>query len=162
MKKDMTVHEKLVQAVLREGKSLRRAERKKASEEYDASYVQEKIRKYRKGLYVSRLVHLLLYTTASAGVVFVLYYESIPEGYVLWVKILMCILLLVCILGAPSIMTNHGRNGSVLRILRYVQEDYRQEFSAQQAATSAAFEPEPAPAAREPEVAPSDGGPLEA
>ncbi|PID90264.1 MAG: hypothetical protein CSA97_03765, partial [Bacteroidetes bacterium] len=140
MKKEKTAHEQLVQVVLKEGKSLKKVERKKAGDEYDPDYVKEKIGKYRKGIYLSRLMHFVLYATAGAGVVGVVYYENIPDGYVLLVKIFMCLLLLVCILGTPAILTNHGRNASVLRILRHVQDEHQKEVNAQNAAVVAALE----------------------
>lgn len=111
----------IIECLLQEGKSLSRNERCKAEGEFDPIYIDEKITFHVRRHQRSRLVLVVLYLTLLASIASLIFYEDIPEGAQLWMKGLMGLLGLLCLLGIPSLMTNHARNASILRLVRAVQ-----------------------------------------
>ncbi len=120
-------YDDIVRTLLQEGKSLSKNERSKAEGEYDPIYIEEKIKFHARRVQRTRLVVFLLYLTLIVAVFSLIFYEDIPAGAQLWMKALMALLGVLCLIGLPALMTNHGRNASVLKMVRAIQLKAKEE-----------------------------------
>lgn len=114
--------EQLLEQLQKEGRSLTKDERAKMRAPLDAIYVRERVRFHGRQQNVARFGLLLVYLTMGLGVFTVFYYPSLTPASQLWMKGTLVVLAVGSLILLSAILVNHGRNATLLRLSRYIQE----------------------------------------
>lgn len=114
--------EEIIRLLIAEGKSLTRNEREKAAGPYDSVYLTEKIKYYTKRVNLARGVVFIFFIDVILALLTVLYYESLSPTSLLWLKGTLILLTVLSLFGLPILKVNHGRNASVLRLIKTIRE----------------------------------------
>lgn len=113
----MQSYDEAVEIAVREGRSLSDGERKKALGPYDAIYICDRIQHHNRRLNLRRGALLLLYVALFVAVYTVFFYPDDNPTSQVWLKGTVAMLTVLSVLGIPFLVTNHGRNASILRMV---------------------------------------------
>lgn len=113
--------EELVSLLLDEGTSLTADEKLRAKLPFDKVYIDEKIRRHERLLIISKLVIVLLVLIDAAALLVLFLFNEIEVVSSYWLRGLLLVLFVVAVLGIPSAIINHGRNATILRVIRTIR-----------------------------------------
>lgn len=115
--------EEIIRQLILEGKSLTRSEREKAAGPFDEIYIQERIQRHVRRLSLCRLVVVLLYADVAVAL-FTLFADDWLQPITHnWLMGTMAVVFVVCVLCLPFLLINHGRNASILRMIRHIRSN---------------------------------------
>lgn len=118
----MQNYDEAVAIVVSEGKSLNDGERKKALGPYDEIYLRDRIKHHNRRLNMRRGVVFVLYFSLIVAVYTVFFYPVDDTTAQAWLKGTVILLTVLSLLGIPFLLLNHGRNASVLRVVRRLRQ----------------------------------------
>lgn len=111
-----------VEIVVREGRSLSKGERTKALGPYDEIYLRDRIKHHNRRMNIRRGALLTLYFSLMTSVYTVFFYPIDNPTSQAWLKGCIVLLTVLSVLGVPFLLMNHGRNASILRIVRKLRK----------------------------------------
>lgn len=139
----MREYDVAVEIVVSEGRSLSQGERKKALGPYDEIYLRDRIKHHNRRMNLRRGALLILYFSLMVAVYTVFFYPIDNPTSQTWLKGTVVLLTVLSVLGVPFLLMNHGRNASILRMVRKLRkaEQQRAEKKGQEAGTGAPSRP---------------------
>ena len=112
--------EEIISLLLDEGNSLTANEKLRAKVPFDKLYIDEKIKRHERLLIWSKLVIVLLVVINAASLLFLFNDIEVTSSY--WLRGVLAVLFIVALLGLPSAIINHGRNATILRVIRDIRK----------------------------------------
>ena len=110
--------EEIISLLLDEGSSLTANEKIRAKVPFDKLYIDEKIKRHERLLIWSKLVIVLLVVINAASLLVLFLFNDIEVTSSYWLRGVLAVLFIVALLGLPSAIINHGRNATILRVIR--------------------------------------------
>ena len=114
--------EEIISLLLDEGNSLTANEKLRAKVPFDKLYIDEKIKRHERLLIWSKLVIVLLVVINAASLLVLFLFNDIEETSSYWLRGVLAVLFIVALLGLPSAIINHGRNATILRVIRDIRK----------------------------------------
>lgn len=118
----MREYDAAVEIVVSEGRSFSKGERTKAVGPYDEIYLRDRIRHHNRRHNAMRAVLVILYLSLLVAVYTVFFYPVDNPTSQAWLKGTIILLTVLSILGIPFLQKNHGRNASILRVVRKLRQ----------------------------------------
>lgn len=134
----MREYDAVIEIVVGEGRSLSQGERKKALGPYDEIYMRDRIKHHKVRLYIRRGTLFILYLSLMVAVYTVFFYPVDNPTSQAWLKGTVVLLTVLSVLGAPFLLTNQGRNASILRMVQKLREVEQQSAAKKSPMASAA------------------------
>ena len=116
------VTEEIISLLLDEGNSLTANEKLRAKVPFDKLYIDEKIKRHERLLIWSKLVIVLLVVINAASLLVLFLFNDIGVTSSYWLRGVLAVLFIVALLGLPSAIINHGRNATILRVIRDIRK----------------------------------------
>ena len=114
--------EEIISLLLDEGSSLTANEKIRAKVPFDKLYIDEKIKRHERLLIWSKLVIVLLVVIDAASLLVLFLFNDIEVTSSYWLRGVLAVLFIVALLGLPSAIINHGRNATILRVIRDIRK----------------------------------------
>ena len=114
--------EEIISLLLDEGNSLTANEKLRAKVPFDKLYIDEKIKRHERLLIWSTLVIVLLVVINAASLLVLFLFNDIEVTSSYWLRGVLAVLFIVALLGLPSAIINHGRNATILRVIRDIRK----------------------------------------
>ena len=114
--------EEIISLLLDEGNSLTANEKLRAKVPFDKLYIDEKIKRHERLLIWSKLVIVLLVVINAASLLVLFLFNDIEVTSSYWLRGVLAVLFSVALLGLPSAIINHGRNATILRVIRDIRK----------------------------------------
>lgn len=114
--------EEIISLLLDEGNSLTANEKLRAKVPFDKLYIDEKIKRHERLLIWSKLVIVLLVVINAASLLVLFLFNDIEVTSSYWLRGVLTVLFIVALLGLPSAIINHGRNATILRVIRDIRK----------------------------------------
>jgi hypothetical protein len=114
--------EEIISLLLDEGSSLTANEKIRAKVPFDKLYIDEKIKRHERLLIWSKLVIVLLVVINAASLLVLFLFNDIEVTSSYWLRGVLAVLFIVALLGLPSAIINHGRNATILRVIRDIRK----------------------------------------
>ncbi|MFC2324937.1 MAG: hypothetical protein ACFNO7_07715 [Bacteroides sp.] len=114
--------EEIISLLLDEGNSLTANEKLRAKVPFDKLYIDEKIKRHERLLIWSKLVIVLLVVINAASLLVLFLFNDIEVTSSYWLRGVLAVLFIVALLGLPSAIINHGRNATILRVIRDIRK----------------------------------------
>ena len=114
--------EEIISLRLDEGNSLTANEKLRAKVPFDKLYIDEKIKRHERLLIWSKLVIVLLVVINAASLLVLFLFNDIEVTSSYWLRGVLAVLFIVALLGLPSAIINHGRNATILRVIRDIRK----------------------------------------
>ena len=114
--------EEIISLLLDEGTSLTANEKLRAKVPFDKLYIDEKIKRHERLLIWSKLVIVLLVVINAASLLVLFLFNDIEVTSSYWLRGVLAVLFIVALLGLPSAIINHGRNATILRVIRDIRK----------------------------------------
>ena len=114
--------EEIISLLLDEGNSLTANEKIRAKVPFDKLYIDEKIKRHERLLIWSKLVIVLLVVINAASLLVLFLFNDIEVTSSYWLRGVLAVLFIVALLGLPSAIINHGRNATILRVIRDIRK----------------------------------------
>jgi hypothetical protein len=114
--------EEIISLLLDECNSLTANEKLRAKVPFDKLYIDEKIKRHERLLIWSKLVIVLLVLLNVASLLVLFLFNDIEVTSSYWLRGVLAVLFLVALLGLPSAIINHGRNATILRVIRDIRK----------------------------------------
>ena len=114
--------EEIISLLLDEGNSLTANEKLRAKVPFDKMYIDEKIKRHERLLIWSKLVIVLLVVINAASLLVLFLFNDIEVTSSYWLRGVLAVLFIVALLGLPSAIINHGRNATILRVIRDIRK----------------------------------------
>ena len=114
--------EEIISLLLDEGNSLTANEKLRAKVPFDKLYIDEKIKRHERLLIWSKLVIVLLVVINAASLLVLFLFNDIEVTSSYWLRGVLAVLFIVALLGFPSAIINHGRNATILRVIRDIRK----------------------------------------
>lgn len=114
--------EEIISLLLDEGNSLTANEKLRAKVPFDKLYIDEKIKRHERLLIWLKLVIVLLVVINAASLLVLFLFNDIEVTSSYWLRGVLAVLFIVALLGLPSAIINHGRNATILRVIRDIRK----------------------------------------
>lgn len=114
--------EEIISLLLDEGNSLTANEKLRAKVPFDKLYIDEKIKRHERLLIWSKLVIVLLVLLNAASLLVLFLFNDIEVTSSYWLRGVLAVLFIIALLGLPSAILNHGRNATILRVIRDIRK----------------------------------------
>ena len=114
--------EEIISLLLDEGNSLTANEKLRAKVPFDKLYIDEKIKRHERLLIWSKLVIVLLVVINAASLLVLFLFNDIEVTSSYWLRGVLAVLFIVALLGLPSAIINHGRNATILSVIRDIRK----------------------------------------
>ncbi len=114
--------EEIISLLLDEGNSLTANEKLRAKVPFDKLYIDEKIKRHERLLIWSKLVIVLLVLLNAASLLVLFLFNDIEVTSSYWLRGILAVLFIIALLGLPSAILNHGRNATILRVIRDIRK----------------------------------------
>ena len=114
--------EEIISLLLDEGNSLTANEKLRAKVPFDKLYIDEKIKRHERLLIWSKLVIVLLVLLNAASLLVLFLFNDIEVTSSYWLRGILAVLFIIALLGLPSVILNHGRNATILRVIRDIRK----------------------------------------
>lgn len=114
--------EEIISLLLDECNSLTANEKLRAKVPFDKLYIDEKIKRHERLLIWSKLVIVLLVLLNVASLLVLFLFNDIEVTSSYWLRGVLAVLFLVALFGLPSAIINHGRNATILRVIRDIRK----------------------------------------
>lgn len=115
-------NEQIIQQLLKEGKGLTQTECEKAAGPHDPLYLQARIKQRQRHLYTARASLALLYLGFTLAVLLLLFGDSgldpISRNWMIGITV---VVLLLSFVGLPHLLSHHGRNILILRMIDHIR-----------------------------------------
>lgn len=115
--------EKVADYLLEEGHSLTEYERQRAQTPFDQLYIDEKIKKHERLLFLSKLVIVALVLLNALSLLVLFFFNNLSELSQNWLRVILAVLYILTLFGLPTALINHGRNATILRVIRRLHKD---------------------------------------
>lgn len=114
--------EEIISLLLDEGSSLTANEKIRAKVPFDKLYIDEKIKRHERLLIWSKLVIVLLVVLNAASLLVLFLFNDIEVTSSYWLRGVLAVLFVLAVIGLPSAIINHGRNATILRVIRDIRK----------------------------------------
>lgn len=114
--------EEIISLLLDEGNSLTANEKLRAKVPFDKLYIDEKIKRHERLLIWSKLVIVLLVVLNAASLLVLFLFNDIEATSSYWLRGVLAVLFVLAVIGLPSAIINHGRNATILRVIRDIRK----------------------------------------
>ena len=114
--------EEIISRLLDEGTSLTANEKQRAKEPFDKLYIDEKIKRHERLLILSKIVIVALVILNAASLLVLFLFNDIEVISSYWLRGLLAVFFLAAVAGLPSAILNHGRNATILRVIRDIRK----------------------------------------
>ena len=114
--------EEIISLLLDECSSLTAHEKLRAKVPFDKLYIDEKIKRHERLLIWTKLAIVLLVVLNAASLLVLFLFNDIEVTSSYWLRGVLAVLFIVALLGLPSAIINHGRNATILRVIRDIRK----------------------------------------